>query len=267
MIAPMLAQPEDEVPIGEYAYELKWDGIRAIIVVKDGKPRIQSRSGRAITSQFPELQESGFGSHEGTFDGEIIWCAEDGKPSYDGIMQRVNSEKVLKSENVHCCLFDALAIDGSPLLSEPWSYRREKLERTVVPHPSYRLSEVFDDGEALMDACRELDLEGIMAKRLDGTYSPGRRSNAWIKVKVMRVIECRITGYTKGKGKRANTFGALQVSDMAGDPMGLVGSGFDEESIEKITVGLKADKQMTCRIQFMSKTEGGLREPVFLHLT
>jgi ATP-dependent DNA ligase len=120
--------------------------------------------------------------------------------------------------------------------------RKEWINDVVRTDSPYRVSEFVEDGDSLFEAAREHGLEGIMAKRKDSKYMPGRRSDLWLKIKVRQTAECIVIGYTKGKGNRGQTFGALHIADKIGDELhyrGKVGTGFDDTMMKEIDAELK----------------------------
>lgn len=299
-IEPMLARATDAPPRSEeYAYEVKWDGLRALIAVEDGALRIYGRNGTEMTRQFPELQvpEEAFRATAALFDGEIVCLDASGKPNFQDTVHRLQQKTDAAIDRAHarrpavCYLFDCLYLDGRPIVAEPLSRRREWLEDAVKRHPAFRLSELVDDGPALLEAVRQLGLEGIVAKQRQSQYLPGKRSDAWLKIKTRQTAECLIIGYTRGKGDRSGHFGALHLAQRAEDGLqyvGKVGTGFDDRSLKEVGVALKKLKpaarpirekpiddsnsiwlnsNLLCEVQYASLTkEGALREPVFLRL-
>lgn len=255
-VEPMLSETAEKVPLGdEYLYEVKWDGIRAMISVEDGQVRIRSRNQNDVTDKFPELKsiEKSFRATCGLFDGEIVCLDKSGRPDFKKVIHRLmasgetNIQKLSKANPVFCYLFDCLYLDGRPLVNEQLVKRRELLGDSVRQDGAYRMSEIVEDGEALFDAAREHSLEGIMAKRRDGTYLPGRRSDMWIKVKVRNTMDCVIVGYTPGKGNREATFGSLQVVENTDAGLlyrGKVGSGFDDAMMKQMLGLLKKLKKV-----------------------
>jgi ATP-dependent DNA ligase len=156
---------------------------------------------------------------------------------------------------------------------------------------AYRVSQTVEDGPALFAAAREAGLEGIMAKKLGSTYAPGRRSDAWLKIKTRTTMDCVVIGYTRGKGDRAATFGALQIARREGDALhylGKVGTGFDDKTLAAVLAELKKipegkrpidekpldDREtvwlkpaLWCEVQYASLTPNQtLREPVFVRM-
>jgi len=300
-IEPMLAEPRPDVPGGsEWIYELKWDGIRAMVSVDEGEVRIRTRSQRDVTEHFPELQlpEEAFRASAALFDGEIVCLDEQGKPIFTDVMGRlhVRGEKgIERAKSRHptvCYLFDCLYLDGRSLTGDPVERRREWLADAIKPGAAYRLSESVEDGAALFEAAKTLGLEGIVAKERGAGYLPGRRSSNWLKVKVRQTLECRIIGYTEGKGDRAQVFGALHVAvDEEGGGLkylGKVGGGFDDRALTKVFAQVQeldqtkrpikqkpvddaqsiwVDPSLFCEVQYASYTNNGtLREPVFLRM-
>jgi DNA ligase D-like protein (predicted polymerase)/DNA ligase D-like protein (predicted ligase)/DNA ligase D-like protein (predicted 3'-phosphoesterase) len=250
-LVPMLSESADKPPSGaDYVYELKWDGIRALISFEDGQIKIRTRNHHDVTAQFPELQigEKAFRATNGLFDAEIVCLDPAGKPIFKKVINRLMStgetaiQKLSKTNQVHCYVFDCLYLDGRSLIHEPLLKRKEWLADAIRADTPYRLSEHVDDGHSLFEAASHHGLEGIMAKKKDSKYMIGKRSDCWIKVKVRQSCECYIIGYTKGKGDRGQTFGALHIAEKVDDKLhyrGKVGTGFDEGAAKEIMTVLK----------------------------
>ncbi len=246
LIEPMLADRVEKPPSDDkYIYEVKWDGIRAMLYLNEGQIIIRSRNNNDITSQFPELgvMDSPFRASCGLFDAEIVCLDKSGKPDFKKVIKRLmatgatNIDKYTKTNPVHCYIFDCLYLDGRSLLNEPLLKRKEWLNGAIKRDSRYRLSEFVDDGNALFAAAGEHNLEGIMAKRKDGRYLPGKRSDAWLKVKVQNTRECLVIGYSLGKGNRVEAFGGLHLAEMEGGELvyrGKVGTGFTDQVIKDI---------------------------------
>jgi bifunctional non-homologous end joining protein LigD len=295
----MLADVSTKVPTtGNWMYEVKWDGIRAMISLDEGKIRILSRNQRDITTAFPELTAEGsFSATCGLFDCEIVCLDSAGRPMFKEVINRMRqtSESAAaraKAKNPAVCyVFDCLYLDGRPVVNEPVERRREWMADAVKKDSAYRVSQTVEDGEALFEAAREAGLEGIMAKKLGSPYTPGRRSESWLKIKTRTTMDCLIIGYTKGKGDRAATFGALHLARRDGDALhylGKVGTGFDDKTlaavkaeIAKVPEGKRPIKEkpvddavsvwlkpaLWCEVQYASMTSNDtLREPVFVRM-
>ncbi len=245
MLAPMLATP-GPLPEGSgWAFEFKWDGVRAIAVVEDGKTRMFARSGAEITAAYPELRHLGEAFTDTIVDGEVVVLDAKGRPSFQDLAERMHVREKARAARLATTLpvtflaFDVLRIDGVDLLDRPYEQRRELLEglefgtRTIVP-PS------FDDGAATVAASLENQLEGVVAKRLGSLYRPGLRSPDWIKVKLDETAEFVVGGWRAGK----RALGALLVG--VPDPVtgglafrGRVGGGISAASEKKLLATLK----------------------------
>jgi ATP-dependent DNA ligase len=153
-----------------------------------------------------------------------------------------NILKLSKTNPCYCYVFDCLYLDGRSLINEPLTKRKAFLKDAIRFDTPYRVSESMEDGDSLFEAAREHGLEGIMAKIRDSKYLPGRRSDCWFKVKVRQTADALIIGYTRGKGDRGQTFGALHIAEKTGDELhyrGKVGTGFDDATIKEILKALK----------------------------
>ncbi|RAV98017.1 non-homologous end-joining DNA ligase [Pseudochryseolinea flava] len=251
-VEPMLAVPAQKPPVGDqYIYEMKWDGIRALIAVEDGQVRIQTRNHIDITAQFPELTngEQAFRATNGLFDAEIVCLDSDGKPVFKKVINRMSSagqsniQKLTKSNPAFCYVFDCLYLDGRNLTNDPLLKRKAFLKDAIKSDTSYRVSETIEDGHLLFEAAREHGLEGIMAKVKDSKYFVGKRSDCWLKVKVRQSSDCVIIGFTEGKGERQRIFGALQIAEYVDGKLvyrGKVGTGFDDATMKEILQAMKA---------------------------
>jgi bifunctional non-homologous end joining protein LigD len=299
-IEPMLSRPADQPPSSEdYLFEVKWDGIRAIISLDEGEIRIHGRNRMDFTKQFPELliPEQAFRATSALFDGEIVCLEADGRPNFRNVIHRMQQksegaiERAKAKYPATCYLFDCLYLDGRPIINEPLSRRREWLKDAIRKESAYRVSEAVEEGAPFFQAAKEMGLEGIMAKQRKSTYLPGKRSESWLKIKTRQTVECVIVGYTRGKGDRETNFGALHLAQANADGLkyvGKAGSGFDESSLKAVSVELQklttiarpikekppddarsvwVEPKLMCEVQFASVTKDGmLREPVFARL-
>ena len=247
-LQPMFARtgslPKDDA---KWAYEVKWDGVRALGYVAGGRLRLASRNGRDITPRYPELRELGraLAGREAILDGEVVAFDENGRPSFQLLQRRMHltSEhhvrRLAASEPVAYMLFDLLWLDGHSLMELPYEERRERLlelelKGATGQAPAHHLG----DGAALLAASRAQGLEGIIAKRLDSTYTPGRRSPAWVKVKNFRRIDMVVGGWLGGEGRRSGRVGALVIGFYEDGKLryaGRVGSGFSESELDRIS--------------------------------
>ncbi|MBL7862690.1 MAG: non-homologous end-joining DNA ligase [Cyclobacteriaceae bacterium] len=255
-IEPMLSGSANVPPTGDnYLHEIKWDGIRALIALEDGQVRIRSRNQNEITKQFPELTvaDKSFRATCGLFDAEIVCLDKSGKADFKKVIHRLMStgetsiQKSVKTSPAYCYIFDCLYMDGRSLINEPLEKRREWLKDAIKSDTPYRISEAVEDGNALFEATREHQLEGIISKERSGKYLPGKRSDSWLKVKVRNTRECVILGYNPGNGDRSTTFGGLHIAERVGDKLiyrGKVGSGFDDATLKEVFKEIKALKEI-----------------------
>jgi bifunctional non-homologous end joining protein LigD len=236
---PMLATLAEDVPSGPgWLYEVKWDGYRALAYVGGGEVSLTSRRGNDLTERFAVVArtlERAVRTPDCVLDGEVCALDEEGRSSFS-VMQQGSGPLVYY-------VFDVLEIDGEPVLEQPLAERRKRLAKLLDRRVSaIRLSEAFDDGEALLSASKAKGLEGIVAKRADSRYQPGRRTRDWLKVKTHHEQELIVAGYTKGKGRRARTLGSLVLAVLSGGELtyvGNVGTGFGEEEIERLLAKLR----------------------------
>jgi bifunctional non-homologous end joining protein LigD len=246
-IEPMLAKPGPLPPDdGRWAYEVKWDGVRAIGYVEGGRLRLASRNGRDITPRYPELRELGraLGSREAVFDGEVVAFGDDGRPSFQRLQGRMHltSEhavrRLAEREPVSYVIFDLLFLDGHSVLALPYLERRERLLELELNGPTWQTpAHHVGDGAAMLEASRANGLEGILAKRIDCPYTPGRRSGTWVKVKNVRRTDVVIGGWLPGEGNREGRIGALLVGYYDDDELryaGRVGTGFTGAELDRL---------------------------------
>jgi bifunctional non-homologous end joining protein LigD len=287
---PMLSTSADTLPKGEgWVYEPKWDGYRAIVTVSSGDVTFTSRSGNDLTKRFDELARRvalGIRSTDAVLDGEICALDDDGRSRFS-LLQASGGTLVL-------VVFDLLEVDSEPLIDLPLTERRERLE-AVVDHGrgGVLLSPQFDDGDALLAAAREQELEGVVAKRTDSRYQPGRRGMDWRKVKVRQGQEVVVVGFTKGQGRRSGGFGSLVVAVHEAGGLrwaGNVGTGFNDVELDRLLKLLKplarpdsplaevpkmprirrgdivwVEPELVAQVEFAEWThEGHLRAPVYL---
>jgi bifunctional non-homologous end joining protein LigD len=231
-----------ELPTGpEWAYELKWDGMRLVAAcdVGTGRPSrltLRSARGNDVTTTFPELADlpAAVGI-SAVLDGEAVVFDGDG-PSFSRLQNRMHvvqpSPQLVADHPVVYVLFDLLELDGRSLVELPYTTRRRLLRDLVDDGPRWRVPPHVDgDGGALLRLARQRGLEGIVAKRLDSPYHPGGRSRDWVKVKVRLRQELVVGGWLPGQGALAGKIGSLLVGFRDGDRLrfaGAVGSGLDD---------------------------------------
>ncbi len=191
----MLATP-GALPTGpEWLYEVKLDGWRLLAEVTEGRLSLTTRTGRDVTAHFPELAGLAELVADVVLDGEVVMLAG-GRPSFVALADRIHVPPMPGAPPATFMAFDVLRLYGVPLLDRPLAERRATLERLELDKvPAVQLSPIYTDGPALLDATRERGLEGVLAKRRDSVYRPGRRSPAWVKVPHHRTQAAIVAGW------------------------------------------------------------------------
>jgi bifunctional non-homologous end joining protein LigD len=292
----MLAETRTEPFSGpEWAFELKLDGYRAL-AVRDGTSRILSRNANDLSACFPELTQAldALPFEQLLLDGELVTLDEAGRPNFQRLQQRAQLRRALdiRHASVECPVtffaFDLLAFEDFDLRPLPLVERKALLRRAVPKVGVIRLLDHYvADGETLYREVQKLGLEGIVGKRLDSAYKPGR-SPAWVKIRTRRSEDFVIVGFSAPKGSRIG-FGALHLGRYQDGTLtycGRAGSGFTEEQLTEVRTNLEAlrrdqpactgllpqepgtawvEPRLVCEVEFTEWTgEGLLRQPVFL---
>jgi bifunctional non-homologous end joining protein LigD len=260
--APMLATLSEEVPRGPgWLFEVKWDGYRAIATVKGGEAVLTSRRGNDLTGRFPTVARAlgrATRSPDCVLDGEVCALDEEGRSSFS-VMQQGSGPVVFYA-------FDVLEVDGEPLLDLPLRKRRERLEGLLDRrNTTARLSEAFEDGDALYQAAERQRLEGIVAKKADSRYQPGKRTRDWLKIKTHGKQEFVIAGYTKGRGRREGRLGSLVLAvhrDGELQYVGNCGTGFTDDEIDRLLTKLRPLERETAPFSVVPKMPRVRREDV-----
>jgi bifunctional non-homologous end joining protein LigD len=238
---PMLATLAEEVPKGAgWEYEIKWDGYRIIASVVGSEAELRSRKDQDYTERFSKVSRElakALKTPDCVVDGEVCALDEDGRPSFSAMQQGKADTPIVYF------VFDLLEVEGEPIIDLPLVERRKRLEKLLDKrNKTVRFSESFDDGQALLRAAKQQKLEGIMAKRLESKYLPGKRTRDWLKIKPHGRQEFVIAGYTRGQGRRSGTLGSLVLGAYRGEELvyvGNVGTGFTEQEIERLLKALK----------------------------
>ncbi|MDQ0145873.1 ATP-dependent DNA ligase [Pseudarthrobacter niigatensis] len=246
--APMMATAGTAADLqgSAWQYELKWDGVRALLVADTEKIRIFSRNGNDVTRTYPEFTDRACWPEQPfVADGEIIAVGPGGRPDFgllQGRMKLTRAADVAKARTaipVQLMLFDLLFHTGEDLRRLPLSTRRQRLEDFFAPSGCpVDLSMVLEESvDLLLDSARELGLEGVMAKRTDSRYASGQRTRTWIKLKTEQTQEVVVGGWRPGKGGRQDTVGSLLVGIPDGGKLqyvGRVGSGFSSRELTEL---------------------------------
>jgi bifunctional non-homologous end joining protein LigD len=270
-VVPMLATagnlPRDEE---KWSFEIKWDGVRAVVYSEPGRLRIEGRRLTDMTERYPELRPLGrqLGSRDAVLDGEIVAFDENGRPSFERLQHRMHLtgesriKRRAKEIPVVLAIFDLLHLDGRNLMHLPYEERRAKLEELRLEGPNWRTPAAHPgEGAALLAASEQEGLEGIVAKRLGTPYEPGRRSPNWIKVKNKKRQELVIGGWIPGEGKRERTIGALLVGFHSPDGRfrygGRVGTGFTQRALRDLEQRLEPLRRRTTPFEGTPKPPRG----------
>ena len=249
----MLAVPSKALPPddGTWAYEMKWDGMRALVGVDGGDVWITSRAGNDATGRFPEVTAiaAALGGVDALLDGEIVALDDAGVPSFERLQPRMQAhgqaavrDRAAQQPVVYM-VFDVLWLAGHSTCELPYRERRTLLERLALAGPSWQTPPTTSgSGDAVLETSRALGLEGVVAKRIDSPYLPGRRADAWRKVKAVQGQELVVGGWLPGAGRLAGLLGSLLVGyhDAHGDLQfaGRVGSGIDAAARERLATAL-----------------------------
>lgn len=264
----MLARDAKTLPSGGgWAYEIKWDGVRALARVGE-EPKLWSRRGENLSPRYPELIEadsmpvmpevpdvSGSAEPSAVLDGEIVAFDDEGRPSFQTLQRRMGLSNPLTIARrvgetpVSFVAFDLLELNGKPTVELPYERRRALLDELTVDGERWRIPRHhLGDGEALLEAARRQGLEGVVAKRSESAYRGGSRSGDWVKVRLKRRQDFVIGGWLRGDGGRSSRLGSLQLgvwdavpgeAAERGEPQRLVfaggvGSGLSQRTIDDL---------------------------------
>ena len=308
-VQPMLADlalkipqnsPANSINDGnKYSYEIKWDGIRVIIRKTGDKIEIISRNGNDLTEKFPKIVQAvaEIDIQNGLMDGEIVCLDEKGIPNFSKVISRMHltgKEQIEKASiynKATVYLFDLLYLDGMDIRNLPLEKRRKWLQISYKDSEYLRFSQSFDDGEALFNAIKLQNMEGIICKKVGSPYQSNVRGTNWLKVKVRNTEDAIIIGYTRGKGDRALLFGSLILGQYEDGKLvykGKVGTGFDEaklkeilailskipknkklitDSIDEEAAAIWLEPKLWCEVHMASLTSNKtFREPVFVKM-
>lgn len=232
--------PDDE----RWQFELKWDGVRALLRTGDGSIQLRSRNDLDITGAYPELRSLTDLPEGLLIDGEIVAFDEAGRPSFERLQRRMHvgdaarAARLAQQVPVRLVVFDLLACEGRSLVDEPLTHRRDLLETLDFSGPEADLSPAWrGGGQHVLDASRQQQLEGVVAKRADSCYEAGKRSRMWLKLKNLRTQEVVIGGWRPGAGRRRDAIGSLLLgvpSEAGLDYAGHVGTGFTDQMLRDL---------------------------------
>jgi bifunctional non-homologous end joining protein LigD len=243
-LRPMMARSGRLPPReGQFAFEVKWDGIRTLLFSDHGHVELRGRNGSDFTPRYPEVRElaRALGSRRIVLDGEVVAFDEEGRPSFERLQSRMHLasdsavRRRMRDIPATYVIFDLLYLDGHTTMRLSYEERRELLEALELNGQAWRTPAYHrGEGKALLDATKDLGIEGIVAKKLDCPYTPGARASHWTKVKNVHTQDAVIGGWTAGEGGRSKSLGSLAVGVMEGDELryaGKVGTGFTEQTL------------------------------------
>jgi len=297
-LAPMLATlTSGPFTDPQWYFEPKLDGYRIISFVRGGKAMLQSRNLHDYTEHFPavavEIAAQPVG--EAVFDGELVALDERGRPCFQCLQQHVKQSRGEPGIDytMHYYVFDLLYLDGFDLTGVKQGARAELLDKVLKPGKAVKaVSRLEGDGAKIFAAALDAGMEGVIGKRRDSLYQPGKRSSDWLKVKGTLSDEFIIVGYSAGQGARAGAFGSMVLAqyDDGGNLQYVsnVGTGFNDVLLQDLKTRmdkLKTEKspfdykipfesqitwlrpKLVAEVKFAERTrDGGLRAPVFLRL-
>jgi bifunctional non-homologous end joining protein LigD len=255
LVEPMLATLVDAKHFGDeagWAFEMKWDGVRTIAYLAAGRVKLLSRKGRDDTKAYFDVAQelTKINLKTAILDGEVVVTDSDGRPNFGLLQHRINLtkpadiERVARSYPAQLMLFDILELNGQSLIKKSYEQRRAVLENLVPPKPGSRIQvpPIFEgELEAARATADQLQLEGVVAKRRNSVYQPGRRTHTWLKIKLHRAQEVVIGGWRPGQGRRSGGVGSLLMGIPTEEGLhyvGRVGSGFNDRQLDDIQARL-----------------------------
>ncbi|TMD67270.1 MAG: hypothetical protein E6I84_03880, partial [Chloroflexi bacterium] len=287
---PMKAQlVDDAFDDDRWLFEVKWDGIRLVSFIDDGKVSLQTRAGRTVDAEYPQLQAISrlVNARQAVLDGEVVVLDEEGRPSFQ-LLQNRGTE----SRPMQYLVFDIVYFDGQRLFKVPLEDRKRLLRDVVRDAAVLRYSDhVLGQGKAFFKAAQQKRLEGIVAKLRDSAYQPGARSSAWLKIKTVLTQDVVIGGFTAPRNSRKH-FGAILVGVYDDGRLvyaGHTGGGFDEKTLASLDQRMRplivkdppfsgkppqtnekptwVKPELVAEVKFSEWTRDGvMRMPVFLRL-
>lgn len=288
----MLAKIGEPFDSDDHLFEVKWDGMRALAFTDRGGLRMFNRQRTALVASYPDLGFLAELPAGLVLDGEIVVTRE-GKPDFQLVMRRQHARAPMRIQSLARSLpatyivFDLLYEDFAPITDRPLAERRERLQRLVeaCPHDQLVLSEgVVGQGRALFEHASDQGLEGIVGKRLDSKYLPGRRSDSWLKMKRAVTVHCAILGFLPDGDDDFKSLVIALEEDGQLRCVGQVGSGIDRAARAELNGLLWSRLRETplvpaearakwvepglyCTVSYLERTSnGGLRAPVFIEL-
>jgi len=283
---PMLCKKAEPkiLSSNDFLFQPKLDGTRALYI--NGK--MINRRGRNIQQRYPEFDSFNI-KKDCMIDGEVVVYNDKGLPDFSLLQSREQTSNKLKIELLsekypaNYVVFDCLKYQGEKIINKPLEYRLACLKKAVSENSHLQIIFSSENGLELWKKIKKLGIEGVMAKKKGSKYYPGKRSDVCLKIKNLKTIDCIILGYTKGEGKRENTFGALLIGSYNQKneliELGKVGTGWSDQELidlkEKMDRIIKKkennkvwlEKKLVCEVEYLEMTENlDLRAPSFKRL-
>jgi bifunctional non-homologous end joining protein LigD len=285
MLAKETENPFDDK---DWLFEIKWDGYRAITEKNKNKILLYSRNGISFLSAYPIVADQLLNIKEdAVIDGEIVVINDKGKPDFQLLQHYAENQ----DHPIQYYIFDLLKLNGHDTTGLSLIERKELLQKIIPKNEVIKYSDhILEKGKSFFKVSKEKDLEGIMAKKMDSKYYPGKRTSDWLKIKHHKTQEAIVAGYTQPSGAR-KYFGALILAIKDGKKLkyiGHTGSGFNQDLLKEMYETLqplvqekspfdekiKTNSTVTwvkpdliCEVKFAEITwDGKLRQPIFLHL-
>ena len=231
MLAKETSQPFDDK---HWLFEIKWDGYRAITEKNRNDISLYSRNGLSFQQTYPVVVDQLKNINaDCILDGEIVVLNDEGKPDFQ-LLQHYSENQ---NRPIQYHIFDLLSLRGNETISLPLIERKELLRKIIPENPVIKYSDhILEKGKEFFEVSKEQNLEGIMAKKTDSRYYPGRRTTDWLKIKNHKTAEAIIAGYTEPAGSR-KFFGAILLAEKEGNELkyvGNAGSGFNDQSLKEL---------------------------------
>lgn len=285
----MLAkETEDPFDDKDWLFEIKWDGYRAVTEKSKNNIALYSRNGITFEYTYPIVVEQlKLIEQNVVLDGEIVVLNDEGHPSFQFLQHY--SENTDRPIQYH--IFDLLSLNGHDTTGLTLVERKELLQKIIPENEVIKYSDhIFEQGKSFFKVSTDNNLEGIIAKKIDSKYYPGKRTTEWLKIKNHKTQEAIIAGYTQAGGSR-KYFGALVLASNNDNKLtyiGHTGTGFSQDSLkemyeilqplvreespfdEKIKTNMPVTwvrPELICEVKYSEVTnDGKLRHPVFMHL-
>lgn len=284
-LKPMLCHKgtKDLLKSNEYLFQPKLDGTRALYI----NAKLINRRGHNIRQRYPEFKDLDI-KENCIVDGEVVVYNKKGIPDFNLLQSREQTSNSFKIELLSerypatYVVFDCLKYEGKKIIQNSLEERLKYLKKSVNEGEHLQIIVSTENGIELWDKVKELGIEGVMAKKKGSNYHPGKRSRTCLKIKNLKTMDCIILGYTKGEGKREETFGALIIGaykDGKLVQLGKVGTGWTDrelvklkEKMDRLIIKREDDKiwieqELVCEVEYLEMTKkGDLRAPSFQRL-